>query len=428
MITRWVLVAALVLASTAPVRAEDPPPPGLTTETWHHEPRLDLHWQLLTLPERAIELVFVPFGLAVAAVERHRIDRRVGRLLSFWEGRLKLSPRMKISFGDGLGVGLKLKYKQPFDTRTQASLGFVVRVNRDFLVDSELQQPIGSLDDRSLHVNAFVERDQNERFYRLGGGSSSMRRVMTNNLQVLTAGLDLQPVDWYDYSGLFEVGAVRQTLGPGLELGEIPLGEPDDSFAPPPGFGTSTVYAHANISGSYDTRDTLGRPSRGLHAELRAALYTDVAGGLAGANLRAAGAWFLPVLPEARVLVLNVGASAAVPLFGETIPLVALSQLGREHHLRGYDRARFRDRYAVWAGAEYRFPIYEYLTTGVGLDTFVFLEGASVFGATPPSRETFAYSAGGGLRIAAETKLVSQLTFGWSPEGIEIFIGSEVKL
>ena len=430
MIARRVLVAALVLASTAHVRADEPPPPGLTTETWHPRTTIDLHWQLLTLPERVIELAFVPFGLAVAVVERHRLDKRVGKLLSFWDERIKLSPRGKLSFGDGLGLGLKVKYKRPFDTRTQASLGFVARFNRDFLVDSELVQPIGSIDDRELHVQASIERDQNERFYGIGGASTSSRRVMTNNQQAVAAGIDLQPADWYDYAGLFEIGVVRQTLGPGLEAGEVPLGAEDDTIIPPPGFDTSTVYAHASLAGSYDTRDTLGRPSRGVLAEVRALFYADInTGDLAGANVRAAGSWFLPVLPEARVLVLTAGASAALPLYrGATIALPALSELGREHHLRGYDRARFRDRYAVWAGAEYRFPIYEYLTSGVGLDTFLFVEGASVFGESALSRDTFHYSTGGGLRIAHETRLVSQLTFGWSPEGIQIFVGSEVEL
>ncbi|HEY5936358.1 MAG TPA: hypothetical protein VIU61_17020, partial [Kofleriaceae bacterium] len=88
MTLRAAVLAWCVLAST-PARAEDPPPPGLTTETWHAETRLDLHWQLLTLPEQAIELAFLPIGLAVGVVERHRLDRRIGHLLSFWDGRIK---------------------------------------------------------------------------------------------------------------------------------------------------------------------------------------------------------------------------------------------------------------------------------------------------------------------------------------------------
>jgi hypothetical protein len=419
-------VVAASVATSTPALAEDPPPPGLTTETFHPEEKLDLHWQLLTLPEQAIELAFIPVGLAVGVVERHRLDKRVARLLKFWDGRLKISPRLKVSFGDGLGVGAKLKYAQKLDRRTQASIGFVYRLDNDFEIDGELVQPIGSIDDREVRLAAEVERDQNERFYGLAGE----RRVLTNNQQLVVAGIDLQPRDWYDYAGLFELGVLRQTLAPGVDAAEIPLGDPMDSVAPPPGFNATAVYAMASLDASYDTRDTIGRPSRGVFADARVLGLLDLrAGDLAGTKLKASASWFLPVMPEARVIVLSAGASAALPLYrGAIIPLPAVSELGREQHLRGYDRVRFRDRYAAWAGVEYRFPIYEYLNTDVGLDTFVFLDGATAFGDVALSRDTLYYSTGGGLRIAHETTLISQLTFGWSPEGIEIFIGGEVDL
>jgi hypothetical protein len=421
--TRGALVIAVLLTSAA-ARAEDPPPPGLTTETFHPETKLDLHWQLLTLPEQVIELAFVPVGLVVGVVERHRLDKRVASILKF--GRIKLSPRLKVSFGDGLGLGAKVKYDQEIDLRTRASLGFIYRIDADFLVDGELAQPIGSIDDREIRLAAEIERDQNERFY----GSEGERRVLANNHQRVVAGIDLQPSDWYDYAGLLELGVMRQMLAPGVDAAEIPLGDPMDSVAPPPGFNTSAVYGTASLVGSYDTRDTFGRPSRGLFARLRVLGLLDLRdSNLAGTKLKASASWFLPVMPEARVIVLSAGASAALPLYrGATIPLPAASELGREQHLRGYDRVRFRDRYAAWGSVEYRFPIYEYLNTDVGLDTFVFLDGATAFGDAALSRETLYYSAGGGLRIAHETTLISQLTFGWSPEGVEIFIGGEADL
>lgn len=418
--------ALVVLAATAPARADEPPPPGLTTETWHAETKLDLHWQILTLPEQAIELVFLPVGLAVDAVERHRLDRRVAKLLKFWDGRIKLAPRFKVSFGDGLGLGAKIKYKQKLDARTEASAGFVLRLDADFLVDGALEQPIGSFDDRKLHLDVAIERDQNERYYNLAGD----RRVLTNNQQRVRAGIDLQPRDWYDYAGLFELGVLRQQLAPGVDVGEIPLGEPGDAVMPPAGFGSTAVYATIGLTGSYDTRDTIGRPSRGVLASTSVEGFVEMrAGDLAGAKLEASATWFLPLLPEARVLVLSAGASAALPGYrGATIPLPAISEVGREQHLRGYDRVRFRDRYAAWAGVEYRFPIYEYLNTDVGLDTFVFFDGATAFGDAALASDTVHYSTGGGLRIAHETTLISQLTFGWSPEGIEIFVGGEADL
>lgn len=427
-------VATLIatIACATPALADDAvvpePSDGLTTEVWAYDKPITFYWTLLNLPERAIEIALSPLGILVEVAEERRLDKRFKNLFSFFDGRIKISPRFKVSFGDGLGLGAKVKYSEKLDARTEASFGAVYRLNGDYTIDSTLEQPIGTLDDRTFHARAAIEVDQNERFYGLGGGSTrESRRVLTNNDQQVVGGIDLQPKDWYDFAGLLELGIYRQTLEPGNDAPNIPVGTPGDMVGVPPGFNTSTVYAVANLLGTYDTRDTHGRPSRGMQAQIGATSLIDVGGGgLAGVRFLAAGRWYLPILPEGRTLILFGGGAAAVPLYPSAeIPLAVLPSLGRENHLRGYDRVRFRDRYAFWGGAEYRFPIFEYLNTDVGIDTFVFAEAGTAFGEDQLQLNRLRYSTGGGLRVGHETVMVSELVIGYSPEGFQIFIGGE---
>lgn len=405
---------------------------GLTTDVYQQEPNLDLHWKLLNLPERIVELVFAPVGLLVAVVEDKRIDKRVKEFISFWDGRIKLKPRFKLAFGDGLGLGILAKGKSKTRRRSESKLGFVYRLDGDYEIDGELEQPFGSLNDRTVRVNGDIEVDKNERFYGIGGGATQdTKRVLRSDHQTIDVSIDLQPKAWFDYSGRLALGLNRQTLAPGTQSATSmtpPVGTiPDDPAGVPPGFDTTITYATAWLSGHYDTRDTVGRPSRGLVAEVSAdAKFGLQDADLAGVKLKASARWHLPILPEARTLILAAGGSAALPLYpGATIPFETLALLGREQHLRGYDRARFRDKYAFWGAIEYRFPIYEYMTTDVGLDPFVFVEGGTTFGFDALQSNRVRYSTGGGIRLAHETTLILESVIAWSPEGIQFTFGGE---
>ena len=416
-----------VVRELPPAVEPSPPDDGLTTSTFHYHRPFRLHWGLLNLPERIIQLTFVPIGLLVAVTEEKRLDKRIATLFKF--GNFKVAPRFKLSFGDGLGAGLKLKYKQPTGARRSASLGFIYRLNKDYLIDSKFEQPVGTFNDRRVYGYALVERDVNERFYGIGGDSSvDSKRALTNNHQFVHASVDLQPANWVDNSGLFTIGLFRQTLAEGISTSTPPI-TAMDTIPPPPGFGSTVTYLNPVLSATHDTRDTQGRPSRGLVAQASAEAMIGISdSNLGGLKFKAEAQWYLPVLPQSRTFVVDVGGIATVPLFsGDLIPLATYAELGRDNHLRGYSRTRFRDRYAVWASGEYRYPIFEYEDTGVGLDSFVFLDTATAFGDDKLSASNIRYSYGGGFRLAAETGLVSELTLGFSPEGFVYSIGGEAK-
>jgi outer membrane protein assembly factor BamA len=200
---------------------------------------------------------------------------------------------------------------------------------------------------------------------------------------------------------------------------------PGDTVEPPPGFGDAVTYVQVAAGGDRDSRDTRGRPTRGTLIEFKLLGAFSVSGeDLAGLKLEAQTVYYLPVLPLARVLVLTGGATTTVkPLDDHEVPLHLFPALGRKRFLRGYERERFRDRHALWGNIEYRFPIYEYLATRVGLDAFLFFDGATAFGEDDLAPGNLRYSYGLGIRAAHDTRVLGGLTLGFSPEGFEINLG-----
>ncbi len=427
----WLVVALLGSAKLARADGALPaaPAPGdpLTTELFLRAPTIDLHWSLLNLPEHAVSLAFMPIGIAVSALEASRADKRFTGTPKPVKGmKLKFSPRVAAAQDDDVGLGASVSISGAI--LPGALDGSVLaRLDGDWQVDAGASRAFGEVENRLLRVGVRVEHDGDERYYGLGGDSvRAAKRALRSDEQTAAAQFDLHPSDFYDLSGLVAVAFTRQILAPGdadEDVGVPVTAMAPDAPAAPPGFNEDVYYAQANIVGRKDTRDTRGRPSQGSVIELGATVRSDVQGKeLAATTLRAEAAWYLPVLPESRVIILTVGGAAAIPLFpGATIPLGALPVLGRDSQLRGYDRTRFRDRYAAWASVEYRWPIYEYLSSQAGLDAFVFADGATAFGDDSLAWDRLRFSGGGGVRIAHETAAVAELTIAGSPEGAQVF-------
>jgi hypothetical protein len=399
----------------------------LTSAVWRKPYRFELHWRVLMFPERALELATLPIKLLVSIVEGDQLDRQVIDLLKLHDGRINLSPQFNVSSTDGVAAGGTIQRSKLFSRRAAISLGGVVWYNRDWYeqlaYDHSLLLPGG----RGLRAAVFAEHDKNQPFYGVGGDTfESNRRVMKADEQGLQIETDLQGIDRYTFSGIAQVAMRRQTLAPGSDGDITAVGSSGDPVAPPVGFGHTALYVDAKVAGRWDTRDTIGRPTRGEVFDLSALVRSDVTGKhLSAAVLSGNAQLYLPVLPDGRVLIFSAGGTATLPLIpGDDIPLDSLAVIDRTN-VRGYNRERFRDRYAIHASAEYRFPIYEYLTSRFGLDAFTFLDLGTAFGKADFSVDPLRYSVGGGLRAAHEVTLVFQGTIGWSPEGPQFTFGIE---
>jgi len=396
----------------------------LTTDVWR-EPRapLELHWELLALPERAVELAFMPVAMLVTVVEHYRLDRRIHDLLRNDEGTIVVTPNAKLSLGDGFGAGASLRVKSTEANEQQLRASALYRLNGDYEAGVDLRRNLIRAEGRQLELRFEHEVDRDMPYYGIGPETAvADERVVRSDALHGSVAYELQPRGALDLTGWLSIGYRKERLSGGEELGVIPVGVAGDSVPPPPGFERWSDYVTARAHVGYDTRDVAGRPSRGWTAELEAAVTQEIDGQSLSAGAGSLTTTvLLPLLPERRVLSLSAGVRLSDRLSsGDEVPLHELTELGRDQHLRGYKRARFRDRHGWWATAEYGFPIYEYANTGVALDASLFVDvGHVAGGVTTLFEEPVRTSAGVGLRAAHEVLSIFRLDLAWSPEGVE---------
>ncbi len=419
------------LEQPAPRTRPDTPPAELTTNVWHEpRPPFELVWHLLALPERLIEVAFSPIGLLVITTERYRLDKRYKDLTEFYGGKIELSPRLKLGLGDGLGLGATLSLNSLFGQDNVVDISGLYRFDGDYELRGRYQDTYPRLEGRQLAAEAEWELDGNQRWFGIGADTEfDDRRVLRSESLLAVAALDLTGLGVEDVFGSVELGFRRQTLTTGTDR-NIPGFMVGDVAGVPPGFGDTHNYPQLQLVALYDSRDVVGTPSRGALASLAGGITSDVGGAdLNALTASIAYARYIAVLPRHRTLVVRLGSAVAQPFTRDgEVPLHQLVTLGRENHLRGYAKDRFRGNWGWWGNLEYQYQVWEYMTTNVILSTLVFVDVGGI-GDTPRGLvDEFLYSYGVGLRGAHETKRGLDVTLGRSPEGLEfkISIGKEL--
>ncbi len=400
------------------------PDAALTTEVWR-EPSvpLDLHWHLLSIPERTVELAFLPIGMLVEGIEKVRLGRRIYDLLRNDAGTIVVNPKLKLSAGDSLGAGASLSIKSKRSNTRKFGIGGLWQLNSDREWKVGYRHSIVSLEGRVVSLRVTGEVDRDVRVYGDNNSEKEDKRVLRSDTTEVGFTADLTSLGSIDIVSRLELGFLREKLSSGDSPSTPSVGSVGDTIAPPPGFGFSRDYPWARIVVRRDTRDTVARTTRGSILELSGRITTDVNGDdLTALSGQLRGQWFIPVFPERRILALGGGFAAVGPLrTGGRVPFHKLVKLDGSHHLRGYDSGRFRDRVGWWANLEYQYPLYEYQTTGVALSAAWFFDigrvGSSfgdVFG-TP-----LRYSGGIAVRGERETFRIFSFQLGWSPEGPQL--------
>lgn len=424
---RAAALVAVLLAAAAPARA-DRGDDALTTPEWREpKPPLELGRTLLSLPEAAIETAFMPVGMAMTMVQHYRLDRRVHDLLRNDDGTIVVSPRFKLATGDGLGAGARLTLSRLLAADSALSFGAVGRLDRDWEVGAGYWQRVAALDGRRVELGVRAERDGNLRYFGIGNGSAvADERVIAVDQLEARGSFELTAPGTGPFRTTLEASAHRQRLAAGADGATPGLGQAGDPMVAPDDFGRTTYLARMALAMVHDSRDTLGRPTRGLQLGIRGGLATAVDGSALGAaTLRAGAAWYLPVLPDKRVLVLSAGAAATSPLQrGHGIPLVDLVALGGRSHLRGFAGGRFRDRHGWWSAIEYRWPLWEAADREMAVDAALFAEVGRVAGSlTGLAGGPVHADAGVSLRAGSDANTRLQVDLARSNEGWQVGIG-----
>ena len=119
----------------------------------------------------------------------------------------------------------------------------------------------------------------------------------------------------------------------------------------------------------------------------------------------------LPFLARNRRFSARARLDKAENVAGKDIPFYALSMLGDENTLRGFDQNRFRDKGSLMFNFEYRYPIYD------TFDAVIFWDEGQVFDEFEQLRlDRFHWGAGFGLRFMTTTGFLFRLEFGFSNE------------
>jgi hypothetical protein len=392
---------------------------------------LDIAYHLLSLPEYAVEFAVQPAAMLIRVVERYRIDRRFAEFFTNDAGTISVAPKVNLTVSRGFGAGATLSLKKRSGSQQRLDIGALARLSLDSEFTIRHRHRIASLEGRLLDLRVEYVRDQDNSFYGIGDGVGREKRVLSDISLDSYVALDLVGRGVLAFRGEAEIGLRQTELGPGVH-DTVPSVEamPVDGPAPPPGFGRKLLYPRFLLRIRRGTRDLVGRPSVGWLLEGEGLYTQDLSGqnhqalsGRVGATL------ILPILPYRRVLVFHAGIARSSPLGGSNeVPLHALVTPGRDKYMRGFARERFRDRASWWGSAEYRFPVWVYRGSGLGMTPTLFYGLGRVASSIKGlSEERPRQSYGMGLRLAHDDAFISNFHLANSVEGprVEFTAGKE---
>ena len=382
------------------------------------------------LPGELLELTFVPLIPLVQAVERYRIAERIIDVITNDELTFAAAPIIEPFNTSGLGLGAVVLQNEPLGSPDLLVAIGLVRLNGDRQLSVSLGRRLPGLSGRVVQVAGAYSVDRDIGWFGLGPDSelSDQRLLRRDDLRV-TAGLSELFPNVINIDASFGFGYRRRGLSTGTGDQAPPLRR-DGDVSVPPGFDRDADYLEGEAFLRFDTRDGLGRTTRGLVWSLSANGSHEVAVGSGGAPTggvlgTSQFTLFLPVLPRNRVVVLSAGVSAALPLFdGDEVPLHQLVNLGGANTLRGYQPDRFIDRFGWWSSAEYRFLLSDYGGSLLGLSGAVFVDVGRVsrrFEDLVPGN--LPWSVGLGLRFETDVLLLGRVQVALSPDGVRFSVG-----
>ena len=417
--------ALTATASTATTAAA--PEPLVRQVRPEEAPGLELGRVALRLPGDLIELAFSPLLPIAWAIERYHLLGRLIDLLTNDDKTIAFVPVVDPFNSSGLGVGGTLIYNEPLGSADRLVLLGLLRTNRDRSFSIHLSRRVPTLSGRTLSLGASYSADHDTRYFGIGQERTKdeQRIIRTDAVNASFSFTLLNPARLPEYDAEVEVAYRRRRLGVGSGT-RAPILVDNDNIPLPAGFGQVLDYPELTLSLLYDSRDSLGRTTRGVVGRLQLVATRDLSGGDTSAiRTTAAFAAFIPVLPLYRTLFLSVGLEAAIPFIpGDRVPLHQLVNLGGNTTLRGYVSDRYLDRLGWWATAEYRFRFYEYAASSMQLSAAVFVDVGKV-GAEPVDlvQGILPWSVGVNLRAEQNLVLLGRVQVAVSPDGFRFSIG-----
>lgn len=269
-------------------------------------------------------------------------------------------------------------------------------------------------------IQFLYDRDATVRFFGLGPESK----------QIDETNMTLEVKGFYAIFGVNISPTSRLSLGETIQRfdvlrGGIPsLPFTRDVFPTLPGVDGATVHAQ-RVAMTFDNRDSLTTPTRGLAVTLYAEASAELLG--SGSDYVKSGidaVYLYPVWNRRLVLVAR-GLVEAISGDAQT-PFEVRPALGGATTLRGFSQNRFYGDARVLANLESRFKMFKLHLFGVNteFEAAPFVDMGKVFSSTDQLvGSKFEVTPGIGFRGLAPPSVVGHVEIGVSREGPAIFVG-----
>jgi outer membrane protein assembly factor BamA len=197
------------------------------------------------------------------------------------------------------------------------------------------------------------------------------------------------------------------------------------TYALLPGRLDGSRYVRLGLILDYDSRNSGGQPSKGIHVLTRTVRYigTNRSEDLGYLETKVDFRHYLNVwknrILATRLFVQRFDADNSNKL---ATPANLISRLGGASGLRGYSGGRFIDNDLALASVEWRFPVWKIL------DGFAFLDEGRVYEEITDSKvfKGWKYSAGFGLRVWNVQEVSFSSTVAFSDEGSKIYVAGGI--
>ncbi len=309
----------------------------------------------------------------------------------------------------GPGVGVKFRHPRLFQGLDSFETRLVYTLYRYQIAEIWYQSSRIPLPHTSVKAMFNYYHKPRARFYGIGN-NVSREEGCDFSLNDLDIKLGVQHAVGHDLGFLVSLHARRGVIG----KGDI-KGLPDLTDIRPQPEGISGGWSNGLEFAVYrDTRDPPDDPLSGSKLMFSCAVYPKELGDFSFERYQLEFVKFVPLPFSAHRLALK----SDIQLVRGRAPFWALSQIGGPYSARGYYEGRFRDRDRILLNAEYRFPVFKFLSGVLFLDCGRVYK--DVLGS--PSLKRLHLVPGLGMRFRLYPDLIARLDAGVSNEQVAVYL------
>jgi outer membrane protein assembly factor BamA len=184
-----------------------------------------------------------------------------------------------------------------------------------------------------------------------------------------------------------------------------------------PGIDRQGNYLSGGFYAEYEGRDAPLDPHSGAYIFTRFQNFTGLNATANYDQFDFDGQQYVPFWNRRRVLALHLKSVLTLPHDNSAVPFFLEPTLGGPNDLRGFRPYRFYDRNMVYATAEYRWTVTEALDMAVFADAGKVYRDWNTF-----SLGQFQSDVGFGLRAKAGSTVPFRIDFGFSREGVQVWL------